>query len=141
MKKIIQSTLLEDIEVLTDNGWVNAISIHKTIPYDVYLLKLSNGYELRCADDHIVFYIDNMEEVFVKNLKIGDKICCLQDGLMEESEVLEMTKLDYVENMYDLELDDDTNHRYYTNNILSHNTSYLKYLTKLINDKDILYNT
>jgi len=139
MKKFIQSTILEDIEVLTDNGWVDINVIHKTIPYEVYHIKLSDGNELKCADNHIVFYMDDMEEVFVKDLKIGDKICCFGDDLLTESEVIEVTKLDYEENMFDLELDDDSNHRYYTNDILSHNTSYLKYLSKLITDKEILF--
>jgi len=139
MKKFEQTTLLKNLEVLTDNGWVDVIAIHKTIPYQVYHITLTNGYELKCADNHIVFYLDDMEEVYVKNLKIGDKICCVCDEQFMEVEVLKLEILEDIENMYDLELDDNSKHRYYTNNILSHNTSYIKYLTKLITDKEILF--
>jgi hypothetical protein len=139
MKKIIQSTLMEDVEVLTDNGWVDCLFVHKTIPYEVYHLKLLDGKNIKCADNHIVFYKDNMKEVFVKNLQIGDKICVFGDNMLSESEVVEIVNLGFEENMFDLELGVDSNHRYYTDGILSHNTSYIKYLTKLIEDKEILF--
>jgi hypothetical protein len=136
MKKIKESKLIDDFEVLTDDGWVDAIAIHKTIEYDVFHLKLKNGYELKCADNHIVFIYDTMSEIFVKDLKIGDKVAVNNETF---SEVLDIINLGYKEEMYDLELVDNSNKRYYTNNILSHNTSYIKYLTTLVNDKDILF--
>ena len=42
------------------------------------------------------------------------------DGL---EKVVEVVKTDRIENMYDVELPEYTNHRYYTNGILSHNTT------------------
>lgn len=43
--------------------------------------------------------------------------------------VVEIVKTDRIENMYDVELPESTNHRYYTNGILSHNTTiYTVYL-------------
>ena len=43
--------------------------------------------------------------------------------------VVEVVKTDRIENMYDVELPEYTNHRYYTNGILSHNTTiYTVYL-------------
>ena len=48
------------------------------------------------------------------------------DGL---EKVVEVVKTDRIENMYDVELPEYTNHRYYTNGILSHNTTiYTVYL-------------
>jgi len=131
-KKIVKSTKVENYEVLTDDGWVDIVNLHETIPYEVYELKLSDGKELKCADNHIVFYKDDMEEVFVKNLNIGDKILVEQDGVLGETEVIEVTNLGYEEVMYDLELKDNSNRRYYTNGILSHNTHLAKMLTESI---------
>ncbi len=128
LKKITKTTKISDYEVLTDDGFVDIEALHETIPYEVYHLKLSDGKELKCADNHIVFYKDDMEEVFVKNLNIGDKILVEQDGVLDESEVIEVTNLGYEEVMYDLELKEGSNRRYYTNGILSHNT----YLAKLL---------
>ena len=128
LKKITKTTKITDYEVLTDDGFVDVEALHETIPYEVYHLKLSDGKELKCADNHIVFYKDDMEEVFVKNLNIGDKILVEQDGVLGESEVIEVTNLGYEEVMYDLELKEGSNRRYYTNGILSHNT----YLAKLL---------
>lgn len=60
-----------------------------------------------------------MEEVFVKDLKAGDVIMT-QDGAERVTSV-EQTEVS--ENMYDVELGGDSDHRYYTNGILSHNTT------------------
>jgi len=127
LKKITKTTKISDYEVLTDDGFVDIEALHETIPYEVYHLKLSDGKELKCADNHIVFN-EQMEEVFVKNLNVGDKILVEQDGVLDESEVIEVTNLGYEEIMYDLELKEGSNRRYYTNGILSHNT----YLAKLL---------
>lgn len=128
LKKITKTTNISDYEVLTDTGFVGIEALHETIPYEVYHLKLSDGKELKCADNHIVFYMDNMEEVFVKNLNVGDKICVFGDDKLEECEVISIDSLSYEEVMYDLELVDGSNKRYYTNGILSHNTYLAKQL-------------
>jgi hypothetical protein len=132
LKKITRTTNISDYEILTDTGFVDIKSLHETIPYDVYHLKLSDGKELKCADNHIVFYMDNMEEVFVKNLNVGDKICVYGDEKLEECEITSITNLGYKEIMYDLELVENSNRRYYTNGILSHNTYLAKQLSKEI---------
>ena len=56
LKKISKTTKISDYEVLTDDGFVDIEALHETIPYEVYHLKLSDGKELKCADNHIVFY-------------------------------------------------------------------------------------
>ena len=133
MKKIIQSNLIDDYEVLTDNGWENIVAIHKTIQYNVFIIKTKDVF-LKCADFHILFDKD-MNEIFVKNLKIGN-IIKTKHG---DREIIEIIDTNYFENMYDIELDYNSNERYYTNDILSHNTTYIKYLTSLIEDKDIIF--
>ena len=76
-KKFIESKILTDYEVETDDGWVDAIAVHKTIEYDEWVL-LTQTCDLICADTHIIFD-ENMNEIFVKDLKIGDKIQLVGD--------------------------------------------------------------
>ncbi|TXG79837.1 MAG: hypothetical protein E6R13_09360 [Spirochaetes bacterium] len=146
LKKITKTTKVSDYEVLTDDGFVDIEALHETIPYEVYQLKLKNGKKLKCADNHIVFKFNKddlfvFDEVFVKNLKIGDKILTQynESGEIDESEVLEITNLGYEEVMYDLELKEGSNRRYYTNGILSHNTLLAKLLAEQVfGDADAL---
>jgi hypothetical protein len=140
LKKITKTTKISEYEVLTDYGFVDIEALHETIPYEVYHLKLTDGKELKCADNHIVFDL-NFNEVFVKDLKIGDKIvttfycddipfnpnCVNQTNI---GVVSDLTNLGYEEVMYDLELKEGSNRRYYTNGILSHNTELARLLAK-----------
>ena len=120
-RKFIESKKINDYEVLTDRGWVNIDAIHKTIPYDVCHL-ITNEFELFCADNHIVFK-DGKEE-FVVNLSKGDMI----NSILGLIEVISIESKGVLENMYDLELDYESDKRYYTNGILSHNTTFIRYL-------------
>jgi len=134
LKKITKTTKISDYEVLTDDGFVDIEALHETIPYQVYELELADGKKLKCADNHIIFN-ENMEEVFVKDLKIGDIIKVNPDGwgdLHGETAVYKITNLGYEEVMYDLELKEGSNRRYYTNGILSHNTYLAKMLAESI---------
>lgn len=115
-KKFIETFDINDWEVFTDNGWEDVVKIHKTIPYQVWKIT-TKSFELECADKHLVFD-ENMFPTYVDELYIGQKIQT-ENGL---EEIISIENYAYEENMYDLELNIDTNHRYYTNNILSHNT-------------------
>ena len=130
-KKFINFKGISDYEILTDDGFKDVIALHETIPYDVYNLVLENK-ELKCADFHIVF-LENNEEIFIKNLNIGDKIKTV-DGIQE---VLRIEKCDYQKEMWDFELSEN-NCKYYTNGILSHNTTYIRYISSLI-DKRMIF--
>ena len=127
----------DEYEVLTDQGWSEIISIGKTIPYKLCSVYTKN-HELTCADEHIVFDKD-FNEVFVKDLKLGDLIQT-ETGL-EEVVAIDRREENPEENMYDLCLDDE-NHRYWTNGILSHNsTIYTIFATHYVlfnKDKKIL---
>jgi hypothetical protein len=127
LKKITKSFNIEDFEVLTDNGFVDCVKLHETIPYEVYELKTLSGKILKCADNHIIFKTD-MSECFVSNLNVGDYI--ITDN--KQDEVISVTNLGYNEVMYDLELVEGSNRRYYTNGILSHNTQLVKGLTEYL---------
>ena len=149
LKKITKTTKISEYEVLTDDGFVDIEALHETIPYEVYNLKLSDGKEIKCADNHIVFVTEYHEsthesigltEVFVKDLQMGSFVMVSDDnGNLIESEVIELTNLGYEEVMYDLELKEGSNRRYYTNGILSHNTHLAKLLAENVyGDADAL---
>ena len=116
--KFIESIQIDEYEVLTDTGFVEVKCLYKTIPFKVFEIQLSSNNTLRCADTHILFN-EKYEEIFVKDLHLGDQIVT-ESGLEEVRQILD---LQYEENMYDLELKKESNHRYYTNGILSHNTT------------------
>ena len=115
-KKIIYSEDLSNINVFSDSGYVNASQFHLTQPYNVWFIETESGLHLDCADLHILF--DScFNEIYVSNLEIGDYIQT-KNGL---------DRISYIENtmipvcMVDLSID-HPDHRYYTNDILSHNT-------------------
>lgn len=121
-RKFIDTIELDDWEVETDAGWSSITRIGKTIPYTIYEVKTISGKTLKCADDHILFD-DTYDQVFVKNLNSDsrpDRIIT-KDGPELVDSVVELADS---ENMYDLQLD-DSNHRYWTNDILSHNSIWL----------------
>lgn len=116
-----------DLEIETDEGFVKVISLNKTIPYLKYELTTEDGLSIECADKHIVFD-ENFNEVFVDELKPGDIIKTV-NGTSKVSTVHNTTKL---EHMFDFELSSESNHRYYTNGILSHNTLLIRTLARLL---------
>ena len=71
-KKIISELPIE-YKVLSDTGYVNAYRYLETQPYDVWFIETENGLNLECADNHILFN-ENLEEILVKDLLIGDYI-------------------------------------------------------------------
>ncbi len=115
--KFIEQAVADGIYVETPDGYSKVKHCHKTVPYNVWNLMTSDSKMLRCADNHIVITADGEEE-FVKNLKRGDMIRT-NSGV---TEVVHNAAGNYTKNMYDLELDDE-NHVYYTNGILSHNST------------------
>lgn len=114
-KKILREYEI-DVDVLSDTGFVNAYKYLETQPYNVWFLELENGDFIDCADSHIV-YDAEFNEIKVDNLQIGDLIQTTKGT----------SKVTYLENtgipvsMVDLSIN-HPNHRYYTNNILSHNS-------------------
>lgn len=126
-RKFINTWDIEDFQILTDDGFVDIKSLHETIPYIKYHIETFNGLTLDCADNHIVFD-ENMNEIFVKNLRNEDKIMTANG--IDTIICVECTNIE--ENMYDFELNENSNHRYYTNGILSHNTLLVKSIAKML---------
>jgi len=135
-RKFVDQCDINDWEILTDTGWHDCVSVAKTVEYEKYELVLANGYSFSCADTHIVFDQDYNER-FVKDLQTGDLVLT-DDGIVA---VVSMTNTGILENMYDVSVDSE-NHRYYTNGILSHNTTtaaaYLLWYATFTNDVTIL---
>jgi hypothetical protein len=129
-KKFINSWKLDDYQVLSENDkFVDIEYLHETIPYEMWEIVTEGGKSLKCADDHIVF-LENHIQIFTKDLKKGDVII-VKNGL----DVVESVKNLFSEkNMFDLELVENSDHRFFTNEILSHNTHVSKQIAKHIFD-------
>lgn len=115
-EKILNSISLDNFQIETDTGFKPASHIHITKPFTIYELILENGLHLNCADTHIVFD-KNFNEVFVKDLTHNSHIQT-KLGLIKVKKVI---KHNSKVSMFDITVDDD-NHRFYSNDILSHNT-------------------
>lgn len=114
MKKFEEVFDINDYEIETDEGYVDINKLMVTEKYDVYKVVIGNK-EIKCADKHI-FIDENNKEVYAID-SLGHKIKT-DEGIQEVTSVV---SLGYSENMYDLELKE--HHKYYTNGILSHNTT------------------
>lgn len=127
-RKFIKEFNIENYEIETDNGFQSIEKLLVTIPYEKYYLQ-TESYKLKlyCADNHILFD-DNLNEKFAKDFKIGDKILT-KYGI---DKIKEIYSTKQKEQMYDLQLNDASEHRYYTNNILSHNTLLAKKIAEEI---------
>lgn len=115
--KIVWSHILNGVEVCSKTGWVPVTYIHETKPFYIYKLTTKNGLHLDCADEHLVFD-ESMNTKWVVDLKIGDMIQT-EYGV---DEVLNIEKTNIKVSMCDISvLEEDES--YYTNHILSHNTT------------------
>ena len=106
----------DNIEIYTDTGFKPLSHLLTTKPFEIYTIELENGYKLDCADEHIVFN-ENMEEIYVQDLKVNDYIQT-DEGLQRVIKIVyNSTKI----SMCDTSVNDE-NHRFYSNGILSHNS-------------------
>lgn len=136
--KFVEQRCVSKYEVLTDTGWVDIKGVAKTIPFKVQTIYTEN-YELDCADEHIVFD-NNWNEIFAKDLKLDD-IIQTENG-PEHIVAIDRRDCNPIESMYDLMLGEETNHRYITNGIISHNstiyTIFALYYCMFNKDKKVL---
>ena len=115
LKFISKSSKIENYFVEGENKFISVKDILKTVPYEIWNIETKNGLNLNCADKHIIIS-QNDEEIFVENLEINQKIKT-KFGI---DEIKNIKKSNKKENMFDLELYNE--HKYFSNNILSHNT-------------------
>jgi hypothetical protein len=117
--KFIEQAIMDNIYVESEsNTFIKADRILKTVEYENWRIETQNGLWLEGADDHIIIK-ENYDECHIDNLKIGDKIRT-RFGV---DIITNIVNTNIKENMYDLELTDNSNHLFYTNDILSHNTT------------------
>lgn len=117
-KKFEEVYDITDYEISTPQGWKDISRIMKTIPYEVWYIELSNDESLKGADTHIL-YTENHEQIFLKDIKIGQLI----ETDLGYFPCTKIQKLDCLpENMYDIEVNSEE-HEYYSNGFVSHNTT------------------
>lgn len=116
---VIESYAVEDYEIWTDTGWVSINEIHKTAKYDKWYVETENGHKYIGADLHRV-YDENMNVIYTSELEEGKSQIQTEDGA---SKVVKVENRGSPECMYDLSLDENSNHRFYANGVLSHNST------------------
>lgn len=136
LRKFTDIISLKNWQVETENGWEDIESINKTVPYRKFTISTESGKKLQCADDHIV--IDEFgNEVLAK-----DSLGCRLKTKDGPETVVSVVDDGVEEPMYDLTLPEGSSHCYYTDGILSHNTTMLTifalWYTIFNNDKTIL---
>lgn len=114
MVKFIETIKCNNKKILTPIGEVPILYIHKTAKLKKYAIKLENGLELVCAENHVIIDKD-FNEVFSK-----DSLNKIIQTVKGNSKVVSVTDLNESDNFYDLEL--EGYHLYYSNGILSHNS-------------------
>jgi len=119
-RKFIETKTVSKWEVLSDKVFTDIEAIGKTIEYEIWKIK-TETHELKCADTHIVFD-QYFNEMFVEDLVVGDKIMT-NSGL---ETVIDVYNTNKKEHMYDLQLSEGSDRRFYTNGILSHNSMWMQ---------------
>lgn len=135
-RKFVEILDASGIQILSDQGWTDLKTMNKTVEYQVYRIHFKSGRTLECADNHILI-TDNYEEVFAK-----DSLNCRIKTVEGYDVVTEVEQTDRWENMYDFQLADESNHLYYAEGVLSHNTTmmtiYALWLANFFNDQKII---
>lgn len=135
-KKIIEEYHIDDLEIETDDGYQKAQTLYITQPYHVFEIETEKGYRLDCADTHMLFD-EYYNQVFVNELKCGDQIITKSGP----DKIKSIYKYPFKITMRDFTID-HPNHRYYTNDILSHNTTtiavFLSWMLIFHIDRNIL---
>lgn len=104
------------VEILTPSGWRWTTHVLKTVPMQVFRLTTAS-YELEAAFHHLVG-LEHGGFAQLGFLRAGDRV--RTDSGVETVTAVEDTGR--VESLYDLRVD-DPGHSYYSNGILSHNSS------------------
>lgn len=129
--KFIEAYDVKGLQVLTPNGWIDIEGIGKTIKYEEWRILTNGNKELICADSHLLYRCDNIDfytktcdltEIYCKNLEIGDFIMT-KDG---PEMIIEFGLTGNKSHMYDLQLSEGSGKKYYTNDILSHNSLWMQ---------------
>lgn len=122
--------------ILTPSGSKPIHSILKTVPFYKTHIVTKKGEKIICADEHLLFSVSKQQFCFAKDLYEGEIVKTLYGNDIIDK-VYNTTEYD---NMYDIDINDFLEHTYYTNNILSHNTTtigaYLLWYAAFRSDED-----
>ena len=106
------------IKVLTDVGYQPISYIYNTKPFAIYKVILENGYSIECADKHMLFD-ENLNIIYADELVESVSKIMTDKG----PSVVKYVSISKVKvSMCDVSVDHPY-HRYYTNGILSHNST------------------
>lgn len=120
-RKFIESIPIPDfmdISVMSEDGYVPVTHSNKTVEYQIYKLITETGKFIECADTHIIMD-HNGEEVFAMDCVPYKTKVRTVDGI---EYVTELIVTDQYDHMYDISVDSEE-HTFYSNGILSHNTT------------------
>lgn len=106
------------IKVLTDVGYQPISYIYNTKPFTIYKVILENGYSIECADKHMLFD-ENLNIIYADELVENVSKVMTDRG---PSTVKSVTISNIKVSMCDVSVEHPY-HRYYTNGILSHNST------------------
>ena len=123
-RKFINTIEIDDWNIESDSGWVPISHIHKTISYQEWVIETESGYKLWCADTHIIFD-EYFNEIYVQDCIPNKTKIITKTG---SDLVISVIKTEKYSNMYDLTVESDT-HRFYTGEILSHNSTVTDAIT------------
>lgn len=136
VRKFKEIVNVSNWQIESDMGWTDIKSINKTVEYEIYILEFESGRVLKCADNHIIID-ENYNEVFAKD-SLGLNIM-VKGG---SDKVVKITATGKYEEMYDFELAEESNHLYYADGVLSHNTTlmtiYALWLANFFPDQNII---
>jgi DNA repair exonuclease SbcCD ATPase subunit len=110
------SLIDKGVKVKTPYGWKDVKEIGVTSPNSEKIIIKTKDFELIGSPNHRVKYLENW--IFLKDIKIGDFVNT-KNGIQE---ILLVLKDHNKEDLWDIEVD---GHEYYSNGILSHNSSFL----------------
>lgn len=107
------------IKIKTPTGYQNFAGINRTKKRRDMLKIITTNNEIDVTSDHKIKNIDNIFK-YARDLKIGDK-------LLSNKEFYEITQIEkYIDDCYVYDLVGvDNGNEYYTNNIISHNCSFI----------------
>lgn len=115
--KLVWSHILQGTKVRNNEGYSPAAYIHLTKPYNIYKITLETGRELHCADEHLL-YCHGMVLKHACQLTAGELVMTEYGYERVKSVEVSETKV----SMCDITALNSTE-SYYTNGILSHNTT------------------
>ncbi len=117
-RKFTEVIDVDFLEVETDSGYQPVSSVNTTEIYEIYEIYFESGNMIQCADNHIFISADS-SEIFAKD-QIGMNLLT-KNGTDKVTKVI---STGVFEEMYDLSVDQE-DHTYYTNGVLSHNSTIM----------------